>query len=166
MAINNWLDNIQSLMILIGILFGIYMVIKIISAVQEQNTDTECEEYVGTVTQPKPKEQKKLIDVEITDTNLKNKAKNLIELYDVYGLQMEHLTREINEIDDKLQEIRNPLPQLTHNDKLDMTNPIVKELIRRSLKMQEQRAKLDGKMIKINSDLDKIARMQLQLNMR
>lgn len=166
MAINNWLDNIQSLMILIGILFGIYMVVKIISAVQEQNTDTKCEEYVGTVTQPKPKEQKKLIDVEITNTNLKNKAKNLIELYDVYGLQMEHLTREINEIDDKLQEIRNPLPQLTHNNKLDMTNPTVKELIRKSLKMQEQRARLDGKMIKINSDLDKIARTQLQLNMR
>ena len=166
MAMNNWLDNIQSLMILIGILFGIYMVVKIISAVQEQNIDTECEEYVSTVTQPKPKEQKKLIDVEITDTDLKNKAKNLIELYDVYGLQMEHLTREINEIDDKLQEIRNPLPQLTHNNKLDMTNPTVKELIRKSLKMQEQRAKLDGKMIKINSDLDKIARTQLQLNMR
>ena len=142
------------------------MVVKIISAVQEQNIDTECEEYVSTVTQPKPKEQKKLIDIEITNTDLKNKAKNLIELYDVYGLQMEHLTREINEIDGKLQEIRNPLPQLTHNNKLDMTNPTVKELIRKSLKMQEQRAKLDGKMIKINSDLDKIARTQLQLNMR
>jgi hypothetical protein len=166
MAINNWLDNIQSLMILIGILFGIYMVAKIISAVQEQNINTECEECVDTVTQPKPKEQKKLIDVEITDTDLRNKAKNLIELHDVYGLQMEHLTRGINEIDDKLQEIRNPLPQLTHNNKLDMTNPIVKELIRKSLKMQEQRAKLDGKMMKINSDLDKIARMQLQLNNR
>ena len=122
MTINNWLDNTQSLMILIGILFGIYMVVKIISAVQEQNTDTECEECVDTVTQPKPKEQKKLIDVEITDTDLRNKAKNLIELHDVYGLQMEHLTREINEIDDKLQEIRNPLPQLTHNDKLSSSH--------------------------------------------
>lgn len=154
--INTWLGHIQTLMIVVIVLVAIYMVVKMISVVEVQKS----KETQGL--QPVPKPQKKLINVEITSKDLVIRARNLIEQSEVYGLQMEQCVREIEEIDIKIEEARNPIPELTHNAKLDLSNPTIKNLISQSLKLQERKVKLDEKLIKIHAELDEIAKEELR----
>ena len=160
--INAWLGHFQTIVIFIIAMFVIYMILRIISAVEIQKSKEIEEEQKS---QPIRKPQKKLINVEITSRDLIIKAQNLIDQSEVYGLQIEQCVREIAEIECKLEEARNPIPELTHNEKLDLSNPVVKELVNQSLRLQERKAKLEEKLIKIHTGLDKIAEEELKRQM-
>jgi hypothetical protein len=160
MIINAWLEHVQSLMIIIIVLFVIYMVAKIISKVQSQKSaQARVLQEIHLALKPK---ERKLIEVEITSRDLIIKARNLIEQSEVYGLQLEQCIRDIKAIEDKIEETRNPLPELTHSNELDLSDPTIKDLIDQSLRLQERKVKLDEKLIRIHNTLDGIAREELK----
>lgn len=119
----------------------IYMILKAI-AVSQDKRNVECQENEQIT-------HKTEIEVEIKSRDLYVKAENLIATCEVYELQAEQLLREIERIDDKLTaEKRSPVRD----------NAVVQKLISQSLKLQERKCNLESKMIRINSELDKIAK--------
>lgn len=119
----------------------IYMILKTIAVSQDKrNIERQENEQITHKTE---------IEIEIKSRDLYVKAENLIATCEVYELQAEQLLREIERIDDKLTaEKRSPVRD----------NAVVQKLISQSLKLQEKKCNIEAKMIRINSELDKIAR--------
>lgn len=130
-------------MVVIGLIgfTVIYMILKAI-AIQQDRRNEECEvkEQITHTTE---------IEIEIKSRDLYVKAENLLATSEVYALQAEQLLREIDRIQDKIDAER----RSTIRDESRFRN-----LVTQSLKLQEKKCNLESKMIKINSELDKIAR--------
>lgn len=118
----------------------VYMILKAIAVYSDRRGEYEEPEQITHITE---------IEIEIKSRDLYVKAENLIATNEVYALQAEQLLREIERIDDKLTaEKRSPVRD----------NAVVQKLISQSLKLQEKKCNIEAKMIRINSELDKIAR--------
>lgn len=118
----------------------IYMILKAIAVSQDRHNVEHQDEQITHKTE---------IEVEIKSRDLYVKAENLIATSEVYALQAEQLLREIDRIQDKLDIER----KSTIKDNIQ-----IQELISKSLKLQERKCNLESKMIRINSELDKIAK--------
>lgn len=126
--------------------FVIYTVLK--AAEFKQKTQPQ-----GIYSIMKRAQPKRNIDVEIKSNDLYMKAENLIDMHEVYAKQAVQLSKEIDLVEEKIdKEIISPI-------RSDIS---MKLLVNKSLKLQEEKCKVEAKMIKIMQDLDKIAKEELR----
>lgn len=118
----------------------IYLILKIIASKNEDNSPVQA---IRIKPRPRPKQ------IEIVSRDLYVRAENLLNTSEVYGLQAEQLRRQINDIEDALQKER---ASMIRDDRT------IKEYIAKSLRLQERKCQLESKMIKINKELDDIAK--------
>lgn len=119
----------------------IYMILKTIAVSQDKrNIERQENEQITHKTE---------IEIEIKSRDLYVKAENLIATCEVYELQAEQLLREIDRTQDKIDAERKSAIK---------DEGQIQELISKSLKLQERKCNLESRMIRINSELDKIAR--------
>ena len=119
----------------------VYMILKAIAVSQDKrNIERQENEQITHKTE---------IEIEIKSRDLYVKAENLIATCEVYALQAEQLLREIDRTQDKIDAERKSAIK---------DEGQIQELISKSLKLQERKCNLESKMIRINSELDKIAR--------
>ena len=88
-------------------------------------------------------------EIEITSSDLYIEAENLLTTVDVYNAQSYELMKQIAEIDKQIMHAKSC--KVTSNER-DITKMRIQ-----SYKLQEQKCKLDAKVIKLNRQLDKIA---------
>ena len=129
-----------------AVFFVVYTVLKAIEFKQKIQPK-------GIYSIMKHTQQKRNIDVEIKSKDLYMKAENLIDMHEVYAKQAEQLSKEIDLVEEKIEE--------------EMISPIRSEismrfLVNKSLKLQEEKCKIEAKIIKIMQDLDKIAKEELR----
>ena len=122
----------------------IYMILKVIE------TGSKCKKAQQPVQKPIQEQ------VEIKSRDLYCKAENLIAIHEVYALQVEQIVTQINEVEDAL------VAERTSCIKSDSE---IRSLIKQSLRLQEQKCKIESKMLKIMDDLDKIAKEEYKRQM-
>jgi hypothetical protein len=118
----------------IVIIFILYIILKIIGKIQDNQYDEE-ENY-----RPTPK------DIEIVSRDLYIKSENLLAMIDIYELQLAQLKHEIADIEGEL----NVAKSLKQSENAKM-------LTGRSLRLQERKCIIEAKIIKTNDELAKIA---------
>ena len=90
-------------------------------------------------------------EIEIVSRDLYIKAQNLIELSEVYELQISQLMHGIDDIEYQLQiERTTSIVQGKNSNEINI-------LINKSLKMQERKCILESKVLKINKELNDLA---------
>lgn len=108
---------------------------------------------------PKPRE------IEITSRDLYMEAENLIATHEIYALQIDNIVENIRQVEKKLDKYRMAKRfkgTLTVGDMIGDGSAIPSDveaefLISKSLKLQEQKCKIEAKMLKIMKQLDAIA---------
>lgn len=115
----------------------IYMILKYIALRQEYES----------IQQPVQECTKKTI--EITSKDLYCKAQNLIEMHEIYALQIEQIVEQINRVEETLE---------IEKASCIRSDIVIKPLVAESLRLQEQKCRIEAKMLKIQDDLDKIAK--------
>ena len=103
------------------------------------------------VQKPTPKQ------IEIKSRDLYCRAENLIATHEVYGLQVEQITHQINEVELALE---------TERASCIKSDSEIKSLIAKSLRLQEQKCRLESKMLKICKELDDIAKEEYKRQTR
>ena len=98
---------------------------------------------------PQQPAKRKKINVEIRSDDLYMMAENLIALHEVYALQVEQLSKDIEAIEDEI---------LIEKQSYVGSDTTIKRLVSRSLKLQENKCKIESKMIKLMNELDKLAK--------
>lgn len=133
--------NILNMVVIGLVAFTIvYMILKAIAVYSDRRSEYEEPEQITHITE---------IEIEIKSRDLYVKAENLIATCEVYALQAEQLLREIDRTQDKIDAERKSAIK---------DEGQIQELISKSLKLQERKCNLESKMIRINSELDKIAK--------
>lgn len=123
-----YLEGIAIIFVVVAV---VYMILKIIGQIQD-NTTRQMRE-------PTPKE------IEIVSRDLRIKAENLLAMSEVYELQIVQLVYEI-------QNTEKELKNNTTMSELDR-----RLLINRSLRLQERKCIIEGKMLKIDKELAEIS---------
>lgn len=134
----------SSLEILVYGLIGFTVIYMILKAMSMQSSTTRPNMQVR---------QTRVIDVEITSRDLYMKAENLIQTHDVLAFQTTQIQHEIDTIEDLLAKEQNS-PIKSESE--------IKSLISQSLRLQEKKCNIEGRMIKIMSDIDKLAKEELK----
>ena len=124
----------------------LYIILKIISTINICKSIKA--EQMQIQTEPK------MIQVEIVSKDLRVKAENMINLVDIYSRRMYHMQCEIDAIEEQIRAER--------SCSITCSEEHIEELIVRSLKIDEDKYKLESKVIKLNEELDKIARTELE----
>ena len=124
---------LEWLSILLVVIVIIYMILKIVGQAQDNIIQQKRK------SNPTPKE------IEIISRDLRVKAENLLAMSEIYELQIVHYTHEIENIEDELG-----------ND-TSMTESERRLIIGRSLRLQERKCIIEGKMLKIDKELSEIA---------
>ena len=103
------------------------------------------------IQKPTPKQ------IEIKSRDLYCRAENLIATHEVYGLQVEQIAHQINEVELALE---------TERASCIKSDSEIKSLIAKSLRLQEQKCRLESKMLKICKELDDIAKEEYKRQTR
>lgn len=122
----------------------IYMILKVIAI------GSSCRRAQQPVQKPTPRQ------IEIKSKDLYCRAENLIATHEVYALQVGQIVTQINEVEDAL---------VAEKASCIKSDTEVRSLIARSLKLQEQKCKIESKMLKICDELDKIAKEEYKRRM-
>lgn len=126
----------------------LYIILKIISTINI------CKSIKAEQMQMQIQTEPKMIQVEIVSKDLRVKAENMINLVDIYSRRMYHMQCEIDAIEEQIRTER--------SCSITCSEEHIEELIVRSLKIDEDKYKLESKVIKLNEELDKIARTELE----
>lgn len=127
----------------------IYMILK---AIEFNHKYRMTQQPVSKpVQKPTPKQ------IEIRSRDLYCRAENLIATHEVYGLQVEQITHQINEVELALE---------TERASCIKSDSEIKSLIAKSLRLQEQKCRLESKMLKICKELDDIAKEEYKRQTR
>lgn len=132
-----------------------YMIIKVLA---------HKEQHQIVIT---PEQPKKIVTkmVEIKSKDLYMVAENLIATHDVYALQTDEIAENINKIEnilDRWRKFNKYYGELKADEVIRESLEIVSDdeaklLMSKSLKLQEQKCKIEAKMLRIMKQLDNIA---------
>lgn len=134
-----------------------YIALKAVASRERYRQMRQAQQSQQIMVSPKPPRQ-----VEIVSRDLYMEAENLIETHEVLGSQVEQIVRQINQIEAilarhyravKLKETI-AIDEVIAGTKSDTE---VEYLTSKSLKLQEQKCRIESKMLKIMKQLDKIA---------
>ena len=160
--ITSVMATLRVIVSIIIIFFVAYIIIKILACKEQHQIVIESEDS--------DKKKKSRIQVEIKSNDLYMEAENLIATHDVYALQVDDITNKIDMIEDKLDKWRKyhklynklDIDQLIMESVDIISDTEAEFLVSKSLKLQEQKCKLEAKMLKIMKQLDNIAKEELR----
>lgn len=120
-----------------------YMVLCVLAAFERNNMQ---------IAEP----AKKMQEVEITDYDLKLRAENIIETMDVLSVKADMYRRKLDEIHEQIE-----------NEKMSVVNNKYEldALNMSAVTTHENKCKIQDKLVKLNMELTKIGREQINRNM-
>lgn len=140
---------------LIIIFFVAYVIIKVLAYKEQHQIVIEPEEQIKS----RPRQ------IEIKSKDLYMEAENIIATHDVYGLQLDDIVNKISSIEQVLDRWRRfqklsstfTIDQVIREKSNIVSDTEAEYLISKSLKLQEQKCKIEAKILKLMKQLDKIA---------
>lgn len=87
--------------------------------------------------------------IEIKSKDLRVEAENIINLVDIYSRRMYHMQKEIDKIEQEIQDHK--------SCSIACSDEYIETLIVKSLKIDEEKYKMESKLIRLNNELERIA---------
>lgn len=153
--------TLTTFMAICVIYFIAYIILRV-WAYKEQNTRAygNIEKQESEV---KTRIKSKYRNVEIVSKDLYMEAENLIATHDIYALQIENLSKQINDIDKTLERYKKSkndtltIKQAVRDKSDIISDKEAENLVSKSLKLQETKCRIEAKILRIMKQLDHIA---------